>query len=294
MKKQILSRLLCLILLLSMAFSFSACDNLPKATVDLSFMSFNIRNENSSDTDDRAWDNRKSAFFETVLRYDVDIVCFQEVKRTQNEDFQTNLTEKYQIIYYARTPKTNEEGLAIAFDKEKFSLVSDNVFWFCDTPDEWDAGWGATQVRICVNAVLKHKESGLKINVFNVHLDNKSAESRIKSVNMVLKKVKAKEYPAFVLGDFNCRVGSEPYNKMAKSMYDCQAKASITDSGCTYQGFGADENTQTNTAIDFCFTTKKYITPVKFEICRDKWGENSDKYLSDHYAIKMDVRYKKS
>ena len=295
MKKLVLIRIVALMLLFCMAFGLTACDNLPKGTVNFTFMSFNARYENTVDTEDRAWDNRKDAFLANVLSYSADVICFQEVMRTQNEDLKSGLSEKYEIVYYARTPKQKEEGLAIAFDKEKFDLVRQKVFWFSATPNDWGADdkWGATQDRIGVNVLLKHKKSGLKINVFNVHLDNKSEQSRTKSVKMILDKVQAEEYPAFVMGDFNFRVGSSAYKNIAKELIDCQKKAKITDSGCTYQGFGDSENNPTNTAIDFCFITEKYLTPKTFKICRDKWGENNDKYLSDHYAIRMDIRYEK-
>ncbi len=163
------------------------------------------------------------------------------------------------------------------------------MFWLSETPNVMSKGWGASYYRICVNVLLEHKETGVMLNVFNVHLDHQVEAARINGMKLILQKAKATNYPTYIAGDFNCRVGSAAHTATAASMQDCQAVAPETEGGITYNGWGSVADDAT-TAIDFCFVSKKNMTPLTFDICRDRWGDANANYYSDHYAIKATVR----
>ncbi|MBE6728552.1 MAG: hypothetical protein E7562_07915 [Ruminococcaceae bacterium] len=302
MKNHIFSKIICLCFTLCLIFtSFSGCESSktsskPKTpptpvttqeTAEHILMSFNITNTNSKDFGNQMWFYRKEKLAEYLLSGDAQVICMQEVKREQYNFLKTALESKYDIIYFARESGGNPEGLAIAYDKAVFKANEQNVFWFSDTPQEQSKGWGAKYFRICVNVLLEDIKTGGKLNVFNVHLDDSSVESRIKSAAMLVEKVKQSEHPAFVAGDFNDKIGSDCYNTISAYMNDCQQTAPDTDNGITYNGWGKIADNKT-TPIDFGFVSRDTISPLSFKICRDKW-ENTNFY-SDHYAIKTKVQ----
>lgn len=302
MKKTVIFKALSLLFAINLLFGIlSGCDNkdtsskpkdTPKPvtteeTAEHILMSFNIRNTNSSDYGNQMWFYRKEKLVQYLLENDAQVICMQEVKKSQYTFLETALKNKYGMIYFTREESNNAEGLAVAYDKSVFKPADQKVFWLSDTPEEQSKGWGAKYYRICVNVLLEDIKTGGKLNVFNTHLDNASAEARINSAKLLVQKAKEGNYPAFIAGDFNDKINSECYNTFAADMTDCQQAAPDTDNGTTYNGWGAVADDKT-TPIDFLFVSPETITPKSFKICRDKWdGEN---YYSDHYAIKANVQ----
>ena len=58
--------------------------------------------------------------------------------------------DKYTAVYYERDNSANPEGLTTVFNHQKFELVSQNMFWLSDTPDEMRKGWGGTTTALLV------------------------------------------------------------------------------------------------------------------------------------------------
>ena len=259
---------------------------------DISLMSFNIRQQDQ-------WASRKDAFMKFLNETDATVICMQEVKQGQVGDIREGLKGRFEFIYYARESGSNPEGLGILYDKNVWSLVSEYMFWLSETPDVMSKGWGASYYRICVNLLLQHKETGAKLSVYNVHLDHQVELARVNGMNLVLEKIEDERYPAYVCGDMNCTVNTPAIEAMTKVMTDCQAEASITEGGNTYNGWDTTVNPDA-LAIDFCFVSKNLMLPISFDICREKYtvtadgitfSEDSGSLLSDHYAVKTTVRW---
>lgn len=261
--------------------------------LDLKVMSFNIRYYNDSDNNNplRAWDSRKQAVSDFIKNSGAGVVCMQEVKPEQRTYLQTALSDKYGLIWYGRDAleDTAGEGLAIAYDKGVWTLEEQGRFWLSETPDTPSKGWGASIRRICVTAKLKHSSTGAVLEVFNVHLDHAVEAARTNGMNLVLDKVKKAENPVYLCGDFNCYSTDDAYKNTAAVMLDSQVASKQTDSGVTYHNWGAITE---GTPIDFNFFSKNDFEALTFDICTDKWGENNDKYYSDHYAIISTVKMK--
>jgi len=277
---------LCLIFLsVVLSGMLNGCSEQSAKTVEYSIMSFNIRVSTPQDTLDKSWLKRKDAVAEFINQSQTDVVCLQEV----NADQAMNLmgyfskSEKYEVKYYPRD--ASSEGLVMLYDKTVFELESDGKFWLSTTPEEQSKSWGSQYIRICTNMLLRHKESGERLNVFNVHLDI-SQSAPPQQIKVVLDKVKESPYPAVVTGDLNCFFGSNCYNIISAEMQDCQQTALETDSGCTYNGWGTVADNAA-TPVDYCFASKENVKPLVFEICRDRWNEGS--YLSDHYPIRTEI-----
>ena len=259
-------------------------------TMLLNVMSFNIRAD--WDSGIKAWSSRKDALIASVKAHGASVICFQEVRKTQYEGLVAGLGDAYEVVYYARESKSsNPEGLAIAYKKDVWNKLSQSVFWLSDTPNVESASWDDSYNRICVNVLLEHKETGAKLDVYSVHL-GLTETSRTKGIQMIMDRAAQNGYPTYMAGDFNCYYGTAPYLLAAEKYQDCMQTAKETDSGITSNSWGATADNGTDAykkCIDFCFVSKEGMSPLSFAICRDKWGENNENYLSDHYAVKSTI-----
>ena len=255
----------------------------------VSVMTFNIRLQTKNDTGVRSWNSRRDAVKAFILNQNADIICMQEVKAVQKAFFVRHLAPKYETIWYGRTTgDVNDEGLAIAYNQEKWTLIEKGRFWLSPTPDVASIGWNAAHNRICVTAVLEHKATGERIHVFNVHLDHQSAEARKNGIALVLERILQSPNPAYLCGDFNCKYGSDAYQKASAVMNDSCKTSPVTESGCTFNNWGANADDAAD-PIDFNFFSKDRIETLTYQICRDRWGENNQNCLSDHYAVKSTI-----
>lgn len=246
-------------------------------------MSFNIRVQTDDDKGVKNWSNRRTHIYEYLKESNADVICMQEVTQSQAEDLQNGLDGTYEVVYYARENSGNPEGLAVCYNNAEFDLVEKNMFWLSETPDKMSKGWGANYYRICVNLLLKHKETGVYLDVYDVHLDHQVELARVNGLKLIMEKATAKGYPTVVAGDFNTVKESECYETISEKMYDCQATASSSDDGVTYHNWGKSvDELKSKSAIDFCFVSKD-ITPIEFDIMQDT--VSGGVYYSDHYAI---------
>lgn len=250
--------------------------------VDFNVMSFNIRVKTADDKGVKNWSYRCDRVAEYLKENEADVICLQEVTKATAADLTTGLEGAYNVVFYSREEGANAEGLAICYTDD-FSLEEESRFWLSETPEEMSKGWGANYYRICVNLLLKHKETGVCLDVYNVHLDHQVEAARVNGLKLIMEKATQKGHPTVVAGDFNTTKDSECFAEISKTMQSCQDKAYNTDDGVTYHNWGAAEETlgQT-TAIDFCFVSQD-VSPLEFDILQDTIDKNV--YYSDHYAI---------
>jgi len=255
--------------------------------VNINFMTFNIRTIAKADTNERAWVNRRAAVVDYLSKSDSEIICMQEVKKAQYEYIRENISEKYEVLRFPNASDENAGGVAVAYNKEIFEVIKKKAFWLSETPDVESMGWDAAYKRICANLTFKHKEKGVTVDVFNVHLDHIGEVARNKGIELIMDKVKKCDNPVFVTGDFNTKSTAKCYSIAADYLQDCQKTAAESDDGVTYTNWGEIEDFS-STPIDFGFASRKSMKPLKFKICRDKWNGNN--FYSDHYAVKTTVQ----
>lgn len=260
-----------------------------KQTMRVQLMSFNIRCFTKKDEGMTNWENRKEAVAAYLNRCDAAVICLQEVRQNQGEYLAQQVSGRYGVVYHVREEKENAEGLMTLYDREIFSLEEERLFWISQTPETMSIGWGAKCYRICVETLLRHRETGGLLNVLNVHLDHGDEDApRVKGIRLVVDRAKEKNCPAVVAGDFNCRSDSLCYQTIAGEMTDCQASAPSTQQGVSFQRWGEIDDSD-NTPIDFLFVSKDCARAQSFEIDREKWGDGF--YYSDHYAVKAAVDF---
>ena len=257
--------------------------------INLSIMSFNIRQDTATDTGVRDWDARKEYLINHIKDNAPSILCMQEVRKNQARDIKDAL-EGFETIWYSRKVDESEEGLAISFDKSKFELISQDMFWLSETPSKESKGFGALFLRICVHAILKEIETQKEISVYCVHLEVLGEKARTKEIELVMSRIEENDEgrEVIVCGDFNTTADSKCYETIAAKLNSTQEKAIESDSGITYQDFGG-KNLSFDDSIDFIFVSNN-IFALKFDIIQEhKEIDGNAIYYSDHYAVKADV-----
>ena len=243
-------------------------------------MSFNIRTY--GDSGNRSWETRRDDVVDFIMDQDADIVCLQEVTQRQYNDIKPGLSDKYGIVWYHRG---DNEGLAILYDNE-LGLVSEDMFWLSETPEEQSYGWGANFYRICVNTLLKTKD-GAYINVYNVHLDHQVEAARVNGLALILERAEEARYPAVLMGDFNADETRECYDMISSEMQDCRKSAEVvSDAELTWNNWGDDPGGE-DTYIDFIFADDSAKVD-SYEVCDEMTPDG--RYISDHFAIKSAIR----
>lgn len=275
-----------LILAILVCSLFIGCEDKIEVPDGLSvtIMSFNIRQDTAFDAKERDWDYRKEYLIQHIKDVNPDVLCMQEVQKNQYQDIDAGL-EDYGVVWYSRKVDESEEGLAVAYNKNSYELVSQDMFWFSETPNVESKGFGATWLRICVHAILKHKETQKELSVYSVHLEVTSEKARKGEAQMLVDKLKADDRNAIVCGDFNTTYESESYSIVTEELNSVQATAPITDDGITYQSFGDESLVSEVDPIDFIFVDKN-IFSYKFDILQEhKEIDGKAVYYSDHYAV---------
>ncbi|MDU4472538.1 MAG: endonuclease/exonuclease/phosphatase family protein [Clostridium perfringens] len=100
---------------------------------------------------------------------------------------------------------------------EDFEVLEWDQFWLSKTPNiKGSKDFNSSLPRICTKLKLKDKISGLKIDIYNTHLDHESELAREEGIKIILKEVK-KNYsiektPYIIMGDFNCYLEDNLFN----------------------------------------------------------------------------------
>ncbi|HJM63303.1 MAG: endonuclease [Roseibacillus sp.] len=182
------------------------------ADAPLNIITYNIRNDNAGDRKHKDWAARKDRIAGYLLAHKAGIIGLQEVKHNQLLDMDKALPGHSCIGVGRNDGKTAGEYSPIFFDRTiwKVDPKEQGTFWLSDTPDVVATrSWGNSHNRICTWARLtgiKGADKGISIYVFNTHWDHRSQPSRVKSGELMLKRIKARQHrdePVILMGDLN-------------------------------------------------------------------------------------------
>ena len=172
---------------------------------DLKVMSFNIRLNVDSDKEN-SWTNRKQDAVDLLMYYHPDYFGVQEALPDQMRDLKSGL-KNYDYIGVGRDDgKEKGEFSAIFYDTARLQVMKSGTFWLSETPAKPSKGWDPALNRICTYAVFKDKKSQKEFMALNLHFDHIGNIARVKSSELILKKIKEinpKNLPVTVSADFN-------------------------------------------------------------------------------------------
>ena len=174
----------------------------------ISIMSYNIRNMHFDLNSKQNWNNRKEKLLKNILLKNPDILSVQEDALEQIDFLNSNLNKNYS--YFTLKDPNNDKRMmhnSIFYNKFKYSLVKGEFFWLNSNniynKTDWD-GWIPRSATIIE---LENIQTKTHFIVANVHLDHMGKKARREGIKIVLNKIdkinKGKNYPVFIMGDFN-------------------------------------------------------------------------------------------
>lgn len=226
--------------------------------------------------------HRAGMVYEKILAEKPDLIGFQEM-RAPHLQFLERVLPEYLFIGQGRDADLGGEGVYTAIKKDVFQLMTSDLFWL--SPQKYQPGSRFEDQsdcpRTCVSTLLRHRESGCMIRLYNTHLDHISESARRKGMDCVLEQMK-KDNEGFraeqiLLGDFNAIPSEEAIVLCSQFLTDVTA-----DIEYSFHAFGKKEK---HAKIDYIFVSEKLLPCVKsVEAWKD---EKSGIYLSDHFPISL-------
>ncbi len=262
-----------------------------ESTVDLSYMSFNIRcGEDASPNTVAERTPRVKTYLSNYLP---DIIGLQEVTPT----WKTVLSEVlsgYNSEFTYRDA-AGKEAAPLYWNKSKFNALEQGTFWLSETPEEISYGWGANYYRTCSYAVLQPKNTNIIILAYNTHLDHTSLLAQIEGIKLVKSRMDAMEKKyrqmgcadvySFVTGDFNAHPTAEAIAYLSQTMVEARYAAVSLETDVEQGSFSAYHGAASQ-LIDYIFVSPN--TDVKtYKVTLDKVDGQA---ISDHYGLYGTVR----
>ncbi|XRQ04114.1 endonuclease/exonuclease/phosphatase family protein, partial [Actinomadura welshii] len=172
-------------------------------------MTYNVRGVN--DPPPRDWRTRKKLVGHLLGRHEPDLLGIQEARWHQVRDL-AEMMPNHRWIGMGTQGGTKDQIMAIFYSR-RFEVLDSGHFWLSDTPDViGSASWGNRYVRMVTWAKFRDRRTGALLYQANTHLDNGSAESRVKSAELILERVRGFDagVPVVFTGDFNAAAGASP------------------------------------------------------------------------------------
>ena len=254
----------------------------------LKIMTYNIRLDVASDGEN-AWPNRKDYFTSQIQFYSPDIFGVQEATPNQVTDIASAFPD-YNKYGVGREEGGTGEACTIYYKKDRFQVLQSNTFWLSETPNVVSRGWDAACNRVCTYALFKDLKTKKTFWVFNLHLDHMGEVARVKGVQLVLSKIKelnTKNYPAFLMGDFNSEPNTKQIAEIKKVMDDTRdvSKEKPFGPSGTFNDF--KHNEPVTLLLDYIFISKNSgLTIQKHAVLSDS---KDLKYPSDHLPVLIEI-----
>ncbi len=259
-------------------------------------MQYNIRVQTTDDGNNN-WPNRKATAAQFIRAMNTDVVGTQEMSKTllgvdQYNDLKGLLSSDYDsYVGYRDESSFSDEGNAIFYKKNRFTLVNSGKFWLSETPDTKSKGWDAGYNRIAVWVVLREKTSNREVFVINTHFDNTGSTARNQSATLMVQKINTLSggRPVILTGDLNTIPASTPVNTL-KTILDHTKDVAITTSGPSYTIHDYNENPSTSVFFDYVFTSKEIGRINSHVVAAPKYN---GVFLSDHcpVTVNMDIYF---
>lgn len=270
----------------TLLFILSGLTMTPLYSQSLRVMSYNIRYDNPADGLN-AWSNRKEFLVEQVKKVNPDILGIQESLPNQVAYLVEALPD-YDHVGTGRDENGQGESTTIFCKKKRFDLKNEHQFWLSETPNKISKGWDAAIRRICTYALLYDKSAKRALWIFNTHFDHVGTEARLKSAELILKKISeanGDQLPVILTGDFNATPDSEPIQKLSAAMRDTRvaAKKRAVGSEGSYNAF--DSSKPATALIDHVFVSEN-VTVKKYSVVLES---RESRYPSDHFPVVVEL-----
>ncbi|WP_327053329.1 endonuclease/exonuclease/phosphatase family protein [Halomicrococcus gelatinilyticus] len=263
--------------------------------VDLRVMSYNIRYDNPNDGEN-VWRERRDKIANAIRFHKPGVVGLQEALHAQLQDLSERLPG-YEWLPAGRKEVENAgEYAAIGYDRDRFNLEREGIFWLSETPDEpGSVGWDANLPRLAHYVELREQFTDVTFWHFNTHFDHAGEESRLNAAKLLLHRIDGlvPDDPVVITGDFNCRAGSPPYVRLTGRTQSSRGRTLRDSHRYSKYGHHGPETSMTDFSnlipdkkIDHVFVSSD-VEVVLHGILSDAYA--SGRYASDHLPVVADV-----
>jgi len=250
---------------------------------DVKVMTYNIKLDYPKEGKN-SWGNRQDFMTSQIMFYEPDVMGVQEALPNQMLDL-NGMLPNYDFIGVGRDDGDNEgEYSAIFYNSSRLEVKDNGTFWLSENPDKVGMGWDAVCNRVCTYGLFRDKETQELFWVFNTHFDHVGKIARMKSVDLILNKIKefnSQNYPVVLMGDFNLEPDTENIKKIAEVLADSRKVSKLTfGPEGTWNGFNFEK--PVTRRIDYIFVSEENISVIKYAVLSDSWDA---KYPSDHLPV---------
>jgi len=242
---------------------------------EITVMSFNVW------VDTGSIGQRMNGVLETIRAAAPDSFGLQEAHELWRLPLWWALRGEYGIACWQGRYWGLQEATPIFYNKSKYKLVDQGVFWLSDIPGKTSMGWDAALPRVAGYAVLKDKQTGFTYVHFNAHFDHRGPIARTNSARLIADKINELNLPAVFTADINAGPASQPVQYLELGgLQDLRSVAGETDTGRTFHAYGSG-----GSVIDYVFANhylREPGTTAKFWVIRDEYD---GMYPSDHFAV---------
>lgn len=178
----------------------------------LHVMSWNIRRILPAALTRKAdrWDRRSPGMAELLRHEAPTLLGAQEALPEQVDFLLRSLGAGYRAVGRGRGADGGGEAAPLLYDSARLKLLGSRQWALSEHPERAGSrSWGNLIPRIVVTATFRDRATGREFFAANTHLDHLSARSRRRSVEMILKLVKASGLPTVLTGDLNADARSD-------------------------------------------------------------------------------------
>lgn len=256
-----------------------------------SAMTFNVR---GSFHDDGAnnWDKRRELNLATIQRCMPDVIGFQEAQSGNLDDYDANLTD-YDTERGPISIRTTERyhHVPVYWRKSRFARMDGGGFYLSETPHEWSLSWGSTLVRAATWVRLRDITTDKHVIILNSHFPHEQDvdDARTESTHLIVKRLAQignGKIPLIVMGDFNARPGSPPYQVFMDAGYiDAVGDSEPVN---TFHGFMGENFQGRGMQIDWVLVHPAQ-SDVQIHLRSIVTDATPPIYPSDHYPVLAEV-----
>ena len=226
-----------------------------------------------------------------------DLIGMQEVQQSQEDDYKSAFEAmNYGWLWVSRGASsggdhylgelTKPSGVAIAYNKDKFELVSNKHLWLSDTPNKASKYDDSDYTYDFHAALLKDKTTGEMFVFVSAHCDY-TGSANVKQVAKLLELcendneyLQYAQYRKIYVADWNFgNLGADTglNSAGAKIMY----AAKYNETSRQIAGSYKPSTTANGATIDACFTKADEFMAIDYKVINTEYALNT----SDHYPV---------
>ena len=276
MKKLFLQTLLSALI----AFAFSGCKTSSCANEQsIKLATYNILYDGKG----YKWQERKPHLVQAFKDLNFDVCGTQECDISQADYILSKLDSSWSVVFnepkIKRVSKSWAMNNVIFYRNNRLEKLANGTFWFGPNPyppEKKSEGWGGKgekQNRFCTWAKFKDKKSQKEFYFFNLHLNSRNEEDRVKSFELLKTQVPkiTGNKPFVIVGDFNTGKKETIQNFVKSGVFNNSQDLSLTaHKGSNATFFGLTPPSPERLAhppIDYIFVSKniKVLTHETFD-----------------------------